>query len=344
MPRARTLSTSVHRRRVLLLSALGGLSWFSVSESAAFDYREPDAPVALSHVEVLSPRPRIALVLGAGGPRGCAHIGVMRVLEEANLLPDLIVGTNVGALLGVLWASGLSATQLHERSTRDGLISLLDPSPFADRGWIHGQRLQDYVNTAVSGKRLQDLPCKVIVVATRRQDRTPRFFTTGNTGVAVRASAAIPGIVSPVGIAGVEYEDGDSSLPLAVTAARAAGARFVIAVNVYAGPEGTPADISTELRARDVERRARIEQEVARADFLLHPPVAYHASLLPDFAEDCRRIGEATARAKLPAMRDMLSRTAPQAVFVTQTSRSASMNGAAEAGAGRRASRSTSTW
>ena len=308
MPRERTPLPALTRRRLLALSALGGLSWFSATESAAFDYGEADAPVAQAQVQPGSPRPDIALVLGSGGPRGHAHLGVLQVLEEAGIRPDLVVGPRVGALIGVFWASGLSTAEMDARAARDGLVSVLDPSPFADRGWIHGRRLQDYVNAGVQGRRLQELPRRVIVVATRRDDKTPRFFTTGNAGVAVRASAAIPGIVSPVGIAGVEYEDGDASLPVAVGAARAAGARFVIAVNVYAGPEGTPPDLSAALRARDVERRARIAREVAQADVLLHPPLAYHASPFPAFAAECRRIGEATARAALPALQARLAR------------------------------------
>lgn len=298
------------RRRLLALSALAGLSCFALSESAAFDYAEADAPVALTRVPRVDPAPGIALVLGPGGPRGYAHIGVMRVLEEAGIRADLVVGTSVGALLGVLWASGLSAQQIDERALQAGPLTVFDPSPFADRGWIHGRRLQDYVNAAVRGRRLQELPRRVIVVATRREDKTPRFFTSGNAGVAVRASAAVPGLVSPVGIAGVEYEDGDSSLPLAVSAARAAGARFVIAVNVYARPESVPADVSEALRERDVLRYGRIDREVAQADFLLHPDVPYHASASHGFALECRRLGEATARARLVALQERLARLA----------------------------------
>lgn len=301
------LPSAVRRRHLLALSALGGLSWLSLSESAAFDYGEPDAPVALSRVQLLQPRPEVALVLGPGGPRGYAHIGVMRVLEEAGIRPDLVVGTSVGALLGVFWASGLSAAEIDERSVQHGLLSVFDPSPFADRGWVHGRRLQDYVNEGVRGRPLQALPRRVIVVATRRADKAPRFFASGNAGVAVRASAAIPGLVSPVGIAGVEYEDGDESLPLAVSAARAAGAGFVIAVNVYARPERTPPDVSAALKARDLLRRARIDREAAKADVLLHPDVGYHASPLPGFAADCRRQGEASARAALPALQALLA-------------------------------------
>ncbi|MCY7314850.1 MAG: patatin-like phospholipase family protein [Rubrivivax sp.] len=309
MPTDNPPPSTASRRHFLALTAGGGLATLALSGCAAFNYGEADAPIALPAVQAFDPRPDIALVLGPGGPRGYAHIGVMRVLEEAGIRPDVIVGTSVGALLGVLWASGLSAAQIDERSLQGGPLTVFDPSPFADRGWIHGQRLQDYVNAGLNGRRLQDLPRRVIVVATRRYDKTPRFFTTGNAGVAVRASAAVPGIISPVGIAGVEYEDGDESLPLAVSAARASGARFIIAVNVYARPESTPVDVSAALRARDVLRRARIDREVAKADFLLHPDVGYHASALRGFSVECRRIGEATARARLPALRERLGRS-----------------------------------
>ena len=164
------------------------------------------------------------------------------------------------------------------------------------------QRLQDYVNQGLGGRRLEALQRRVVVVATRRDDKTPRFFTTGNAGVAVRASSAVPGIVSPVGIAGVEYEDGDESLPLAVSATRAAGARFIIAVNVYPRTESTPSDAPASMRERDARRRARIEPEITQADFVLHPDLGYYASPLRSYFVESRQIGEATARAQLPAL------------------------------------------
>jgi predicted acylesterase/phospholipase RssA len=86
----------------------------------------------------------------------------------------------------------------------------------------------------------------------------------------VRASSAVPGIVSPVGIDGVEYEDGDESLPLAVQAARQAGAQFVIAVNVY--PRETPASASSKQRARD-ERRRRLMASIRLVRLGLRVPL-----------------------------------------------------------------------
>jgi NTE family protein len=291
------------RRRLLralpwaALAPLGGLG-----ACTAFDYVQADSPQPLAQVPPLDPPPRIALVLSSGGPRGYAHVGVLRVLEEAGVVPDLVAGSSVGALIGAFWASGLSAARIDELSLQGGPLTVFDPSLFADRGWIRGQRLQDYVNRGLQGQRLEDLPRRVIVAATRRGDGQVRYFMRGNAGVAVRASAAMPRIVSPVGIAGVEFEDGDRSVPLPVSAAREAGSRFVIAVDVTARPGSTPKDASESMRRRDLERRDRIDPEAARADFLLHPDLGYRAGPWRSYFVESRARGEAHARERLPEL------------------------------------------
>jgi len=286
------------RRHLMAL----GLIAPTVGACAAFDYRDSDAPRALAAVSPIAPRPDIALVLGSGGPRGYAHIGVLRVLEEAGIVPDLIVGSSVGSVIGAFWASGLDAAEIDARSLKGGPLTVFDPTPFADRGWIRGQRLQDYVNEGLRGRRLEELPRRLIVAATQRDDKAPRFFTSGNAGVAVRASSAMPGIVSPVGIGGIEYEDGDESLPVPVSPARQAGARFVIAVDVSARAGATPQDASAAMRQRDIKRRARIDPEVALADFVIHPDLEYRAGPFRSYFVSSRQRGEVHARELLPAL------------------------------------------
>jgi NTE family protein len=285
------------RRLCCLLSALAVLGCASPFNAVGLD-----APVALQTATPLSPAPRIALVLGSGGPRGYAHIGVLKVLEEAGVEVDLVVGSSVGSLLGAFWAKGLSADQLDELANSGGPLTLFDVSVFADRGWIHGQRLQDYVNTQLGNPRLQDLPRHLIVAATRREDKQPVFFDRGNVGVAVRASSAVPNIFSPVGIAGVEYEDADASLPLAVQAARQAGARFVIAVDVSARPDKAPSGTTPSALARDAQRRARIDPEVKMADFLIHPDMDYQAGPFKAYFKQAQLAGELEARLRLPQL------------------------------------------
>ncbi|OYU43113.1 MAG: esterase [Burkholderiales bacterium PBB4] len=274
----------------------------SLSGCAPFNYTLPDSPVASASVAPMQPRPRVALVLSSGGPRGYAKIGVMRVLEEAGIEVDLVVGTSVGSLLGAFWADGRSAAEIDAISQDGGPLTLFDLSPFADRGWIHGQRLQDYVNAQLGNKTIEQFSRRLVVGATRRVDKAPVFFTQGNVGVAVRASSAVPGVISPVGIQGTEYEDGDESLPLAVRAARQAGARFVIAVDVTPRPETTPPDASPAQVERLAKRRSRIAPEAQQADFVLHAELAYEAAPTSSYFRYARATGEQSARKQLPAL------------------------------------------
>lgn len=270
--------------------------------AAPFNYIGPDSPRAMPALVPFEPPPRIALVLSSGGPRGYAHLGVMRVLEEAGIKVDLVVGTSVGSLLGAFWADGRSAAELDALSEDGEPLTVFDPSPFADRGWIHGQRLQDFVNTRLENKSIEQFPRRLVVGATRRSDKSPVFFASGNAGVAVRASSAVPGILSPVGIDGTEYEDGDESLPLAVRAARQAGAQFVIAVDVTPRLDTAPAGTSRAQLERISQRRGRIAPEASQADYVLDAGLAWEASPLPSYFRYARRTGEQAARQQLPEL------------------------------------------
>jgi NTE family protein len=288
--------------KVPALCAFAAALVSSLSGCAPFNYTLPDSPVASTTVAPMQPRPRVALVLSSGGPRGYAQIGVMRVLEEAGIEVDLVVGTSVGSLLGVFWADGRAAAEIDALSQEVGPLTVFDLSLFADRGWIHGQRLQDYVNTGLGNRSLEQLSRRVIVGATRRNDKVPVFFSSGNAGVAVRASSAVAGFLSPVGIEGTEYEDGDESLPLAVRAARQAGAQFVIAVDVTPRIETAPSEVSQAQRERIGKRRARIAPEAEQADFLMDTGLAWQASPLRSYFRYARITGEQNARQQLPQL------------------------------------------
>jgi NTE family protein len=94
------------------------LMTMALSGCAAFNCTAPDSPVAQTTANRVEPKPRVALVLGSGGSRGYAHIGVIKVLEEAGVQVDLVVGSSVGSLLGAFWAAGCNAAQLEGGPTR----------------------------------------------------------------------------------------------------------------------------------------------------------------------------------------------------------------------------------
>lgn len=283
---------------------------------ASFDYAEADSPTALLSIPPMNPPPKIALVLGSGGPRGYAHIGVMKVLEEAGIEYDLVVGSSVGSLIGSFWANGYSASQIDELSKQGGPLTVFDFSLFADRGWIHGQRLQNFVNERLSHQKIEAMPKKFIAVATRIQDKQPVFFNSGNVGVAVRASSAVSKVFSPVGIQGIEYEDGDESLPVAVRAARQAGATFVIAVDVTALPGSAPSNTPEARLEREIKRRAKIDPELLNADFVIHPDMGFSTTPTSSFFKQARQSGEDTAKLLLPKLKQAI---AAKKIFTNET-------------------------
>ena len=271
------------------------LPWL-FSCSAGLNYQAADSPIALREVPVMMPKPKVALVLGSGGPRGYAHIGILKVLEQHNIEVDLVVGSSVGALIGAFWAAGYSAEQISKMSAEGGPLTLFDFSPFLKQGWIKGQRLQDYVNTNLNNVSIEKLPKSLIVVATNEKTGEPTFFNQGNIGVAVRASGAVLNIFTPVGINNVTYIDADESLPVAVLAARQAGAQFVIAVDVSAREGAAPPGTSEKQIAKDKLRRSRINPQVAMADFLIHPDLDYKAGPWRSYFVAAELEGERYAR------------------------------------------------
>jgi NTE family protein len=196
------------------------------------------------------PKPiRIGLALGGGAARGFAHIGVIKVLEAQGIVPDLIAGTSAGSVVGALYAAGLDGFELQKVGMELDEATLADWS-FPSRGLFKGEALQDFVNRQVRQKPLERLGKPFAAVATDLKSGEMVAFRTGNTGMAVRASSAVPGIFKPVAIREREYVDGGLTSPVPVRAVKAMGADFVIAVDVGSKPQWGKSDSTLDLLLR----------------------------------------------------------------------------------------------
>ncbi|MCL5059977.1 MAG: patatin-like phospholipase family protein, partial [Candidatus Thermoplasmatota archaeon] len=176
----------MRRLTLLLLAAL-------LSACAA----PPPAPPIPTPVPAQKPPLRVALVLGGGAARGFAHIGVIKALEAQGIVPDIVVGTSAGSVVGALYASGMNgfdlqnlALQMEENMVADWTLP--------DRGVLKGEALQDFINRNVKNLTLQKMPKALGVVATDLQSGEMVLFRRGDTGIAVRASSAVPGMFQPV--------------------------------------------------------------------------------------------------------------------------------------------------
>jgi len=179
-------------------------------------------------------RPKIGLVLGGGAARGWAHIGVLRALQEAGIVPDIVCGTSIGAVVGGCYLSGhLDHLEDWARSiTRRKIFSLLDVS-FGGSGLISGSKLVDLLEETLQEVAIEDLDRKFVCVATELATGHEIWLRTGKMAEAMRASFALPGIFEPISIGGRWLVDGALVNPIPVSACRALDARCVIAVGLH---------------------------------------------------------------------------------------------------------------
>lgn len=258
------------------------------------EYPELAPPRSSDFKPLRSDRTVVGLVLGAGGSRGFAHVGVIKVLEAAGIRPAVVVGSSSGSVVAALYAGGYSGAALEAMALEAQDSDLIDFTLFGP-GRVQGEALQHYVNRALGNRSIEALDRAFAVVATERANQQMVIFNRGNTGLAVRASSSIPKVFWPVLIEGREYEDGGVSSRVPVPVARRMGAQLVIAVDVS----------------------WRGSSEVDAADIVIRPDTPRTRVL--DFSAkiESMRAGEEAARAALPAIRERIA----QAELQRQTPR-----------------------
>ena len=230
---------------------------------------QPDPPVKRP--------PRIGLALGGGAARGFAHVGVIQVLEEAGIRPDLVTGTSAGSLVAAIYASGKTGGQLQQVAETMEEAAIADWTlPLFNRGVLRGEALARYVNAQVGGRLMETFPIPLGIVATDLHNGQGILFQRGDTGMAVRASSAVPAVFQPVRIAGREYVDGGLVSPVPIGQARSMGAELVIAVDISSTPESNPASDTLQilLQTFSIMGRSIHQLEARDADVLVRPSLA----------------------------------------------------------------------
>jgi NTE family protein len=265
------------------------------------------APERLPRYVAPAKPPRVALVLGSGGPRGFAHIGVLKVLEEEGIRPDFIIGSSVGAMVGALYAGGYGAADLEKVAYDMNMLR------FFEIGMLRGKRMsgsgiQGYVNGCLEGRAIEELRLPFAAAATRMQDSKLVLFTHGDAGLAVRASGADPDEFLPVRVGDTLYIDGDAASPVPIHAARMLGAKVVIAVDVSAYAEDTPPGVPQEWIDKDARRAGQVRAEAPEADVLLHPNIGYYAGYEVSYRRRVIAAAERYTREHLPQLKAAFAR------------------------------------
>ena len=212
--------------------------------------------------------PKLAVCLGSGGLHGFAHIGVIRAFERLGVRPDIICGTSVGAVVGVLWAAGFTA---------DEIEAIAGEREWYKLSWFRIPRLgfgtldelREALDQYIAGQRVESLPVRFAAVATDLETGRPVILDRGDPGRVVAASASVPLRYEPVEIAGRELVDGALTAPVPIDAARALGADFCIAIDVAYRPDDEPVNGLSDVayQAVHILINRLIDEQIRRADF-----------------------------------------------------------------------------
>lgn len=250
--------------------------------------------LAMSHS-----RKKIGLALGGGVARGPAHIGVLSVLEEANIPIDCVAGTSAGSVIGAVYCAGLGLTQMRSLARQMTWQQIVSPV-WPQHGLVSFKRMESWIEAYIGDLCLEDLSIPMAAVVTDVYTGEPVVLREGRLATAVRASSSVPGVVEPAKINGRLFCDGGISANVPIDAARELGAEYVIGVDLFA-PEYNGRGGPLGIGFTAIETLIRNSGSgTKRADCLIVPAIDDHSYLRFGQGDAYIALGEAAARQKLP--------------------------------------------
>ncbi|MCL1921842.1 MAG: patatin-like phospholipase family protein [Kiritimatiellaeota bacterium] len=266
-----------------------------------------------------SKRETVALVLGSGGARGWAHVGVLRTLADWGVRPDIIVGASIGSVAGALHAAGAleKAEQVAETLDWRRTLKLFIEMNLPHGGLLKGTRIMEMLRDMIPVETIERLPVRYAAVATDLRTQKEVVLSKGDLLNAIRASIAIPGVFVPFEHRkGVWLVDGGLTNPLPVSVARAMGATRVIGVdiNLSGGADddartkrGAPSLMEVMIRSFRVVENTITRERLLREppDILIQPRVAAIGTLEFHKGPEAIRAGCRAAREQENAIRSL---------------------------------------
>jgi len=227
-------------------------------------------------------RPKIGLVLGSGGARGLAHIGVLKVLEKNNIPIDYIAGVSAGALIGAYYALNIETDGMEKiasKTTKRELLTLIDPSN-PKRALIKGNKIKNFIKNLLNDRDFKDTKIPLTVVVTDLEKGQEIHIKKGNLAEVVRASIGIPGIFCPYKLNDKWFVDGGLINATPVDVARDMGADFVIAVDLTMSSEARfkdPTIVETLIQSFDIMRTELTKMKIQSVkDLVLIQPTIHN--------------------------------------------------------------------
>nr|WP_092067504.1 patatin-like phospholipase family protein [Dendrosporobacter quercicolus]NSL46625.1 patatin-like phospholipase family protein [Dendrosporobacter quercicolus DSM 1736]SDL57838.1 NTE family protein [Dendrosporobacter quercicolus] len=253
-------------------------------------------------------RPKTGLVLGSGGLRGLAHVGVLKVLERENIPIDYIAGCSIGALIGALYCSGHSpetilklAKHLKRRHWLDFVVPKM--------GLFSGDKVLETTRLLTQQKTFSDLNIPLAIVATEINQGQEVVFNQGDLAKAVRASVSVPGVFVPYQWDDMLLVDGAVVNPTPIDVVRNMGADIVIAVDLaHAGTVFKLTNMfDVIIQSIDIMERQLFKHRQHHCSVLIRPEISHIPPSAFEAVEECAELGEKAAAAAVAEIKQLLA-------------------------------------
>ena len=284
---------------------------FLTANSCSKKFMVIDSPVKQPEARVITKPVEVALVLGGGAFHGMAHVGVIKVLEDAGIPIDLIVGTSAGSMVGAMYADRPhidSLTHLIKSTTAKDVFNF---SLFRSReGFVSGKRLQDYLSENLTVTEIEDTKIPFVAVTTDIEKGLSTPLKAGPIAPSVNASCAIPGIFEPVKMYGTTFVDGGIINNVAVSIAKEYNPKYIIAVSIMSFD--TTMDLknyeSVILRAYHIAMHVLTEEGLKLADIVIAPDLEGIPLMSGKDNEKMYKLGIDAANNLLPEIKEQLKK------------------------------------
>ncbi len=257
----------------------------------------------------LLPKRKIGLALSGGATFGAAHVGVLQVLEENGIHPQMVAGTSAGALVGAAYCAGVPLSEIENLFKTMNWPTLLKFSIRNTLSIFDTQPMEDFLRKQIGDIEFKDLKIPFSAVACDIHTGARVVLDQGPLAPAVRASAAIPGLFSPVEIDGRLLVDGGIVDNLPVDQVRAMGAQYVISSDVsHRGPNTKKPENTFEIMLSMLyimQSRAALPNEDA-SNCYIHPNVSQYTSWGFKDVPQVTEAGREAARQNIPQLRRQL--------------------------------------
>ena len=258
---------------------------------------------------------KVGLCLGSGGARGLAHVGVLQVLEENGIVPDIISGCSAGAIFGSIYAAGTNLYLLEKFLGTVEASSLIDWGIPLNGGFLSGDRIEEVVLTLTHDLSFSETRIPFVCIATDLMSGEMKVFEEGKLHRAVRASMAVPGVFTPALIDEHYYVDGGVVEELPVDVLRQRGADVIITSDLgikrnFFDPEH-PSPLDILRRSTDIMQARMTLRQEDKGDVVIRPDASFMGLLKINGYEESVAAGRLKALEALPRIQELLGMGLP---------------------------------